>query len=185
MKFETKRGLNVPQIVSVIRKIKADFKKQDLKLGLVFLDHLQKVQPIKSGVRDTAAATYNIEALKDAAQIIGAPLWVLCQLNRSVETQEDKRPSMKDLRETGAIEQEANIIIFVYWDAYYLTRDMPQDKNSAEYQDRALLLEDAWNKYLILPRKVRSGSIKDIEIYVDMPTNEFRNKSYHTSEVYA
>jgi replicative DNA helicase len=175
--IETKRGLKVPQIISVVRKIRAKYKKEGKKLHLVFIDHLQKIASLKGGSRDTADATNIIESLKDGAQVMGAPVWVLSQLNRAVEGQEDKRPSLKDLRETGAIEQEANLILFVFWEAYYIMRDLPMDKDCAEYQEKSLLLEDAFNKYLILPRKVRSGSIRDVELYVDQTINYFSDKA--------
>jgi replicative DNA helicase len=122
-------GLNAIDLRSRARRL----ARQCGRLGLIVIDYLQLMSGISSN-RDpnnrTAEVSEISRSVKALAKELSVPIIALSQLNRGVESRSDKRPVMSDLRESGAIEQDADIIMFIYRDEVY-NPDTP-DKGTAE-----------------------------------------------------
>ncbi|NRQ56067.1 replicative DNA helicase [Brevibacillus sp. HD1.4A] len=111
-------GLTVQEIRRKARKL-----KQQHGLGLILIDYLQLVHCVSKGNRQEQVSEVS-RMLKAIARELDVPVIALSQLSRSVEQRQDKRPMMSDIRESGSIEQDADIVAFLYRDDYY-------DKESA------------------------------------------------------
>jgi replicative DNA helicase len=121
-------GLNVMDIRTRARKI---YREND-GLGLIVIDYLQLMGSTERRQNDNRATEVAeiTRALKGLARELRVPIITLSQLNRSLEQRNDKRPMMSDLRESGAIEQDADLILFIHREEYY-TKDA-MDKGKAE-----------------------------------------------------
>ncbi len=100
------------------------------KLGLIVIDYLQLMSSTRSGENRATEISEVSRSIKALAKELQVPILALSQLSRKVEERNDKRPLMSDLRESGAIEQDADIIMMMYRDEYY--NDNPQNKGLAE-----------------------------------------------------
>src|SRR5690606_19349117 len=122
---------DTPALSPDVLRAKARRLKREHDLGLIVIDYLQLMQvPGNSENRATEISEIS-RSLKALAKELNVPVIALSQLNRSLETRPDKRPVMADLRESGAIEQDADVIIFIYRDEYYNKENSP-DKGLAE-----------------------------------------------------
>ncbi len=120
-------ALNALELRSRARRI----HRQCGKLGLVMVDYLQLMSASSSGENRATEISEISRSLKALAKELGAPVVALSQLNRALEARPDKRPMMSDLRESGAIEQDADLILFIYRDEVYFP-EKPESKGTAE-----------------------------------------------------
>ncbi|WP_010582431.1 replicative DNA helicase [Schlesneria paludicola] len=113
-------GRTVAQISAICRRL-----KRRNNLGLVIIDYLQLIEPEDKRINREQQIAQITRRLKGIAKENGLPLIALSQLNRGVELREDKRPKLADLRESGAIEQDADIIMFLHRPDAYNPEDRP------------------------------------------------------------
>jgi replicative DNA helicase len=118
-------GLSPIELRSRARRL-----KREHGLDLVIVDYLQLMQAQESGENRATEISNITRALKNLAKELSVPVIAMSQLNRSLEQRPDKRPVMSDLRESGAIEQDADVILFIYRDEVY--HDDSPDKGTAE-----------------------------------------------------
>ena len=119
-------ALNAIEVRSRARRLMRTYGK----LGLVIVDYLQLMQATASGENRATEISEISRSMKSLAKELKVPVMALSQLNRSLEQRPNKRPVMSDLRESGAIEQDADVILFIYRDEVY--NPETQDKGVAE-----------------------------------------------------
>ena len=147
--------------------------KRTKGLGLVVIDYLQLMRPSvgtkpESRVLEISQITQGLKAI---AKELEVPVLALSQLSRAVESREDKRPQLADLRESGTIEQDADMVLFVYRDEYYLQQRAPkqmafdsEDKFQSALDKWQRDMEQVHNKAEILIEKQRHGPTGKIDV---------------------
>ena len=110
---------DAPALTPTEVRARARRLKREHDLGLFVVDYLQLMQAQGSNENRTTEISRISQSLKSLARELNIPVIALSQLNRSVEQRTDKRPMMSDLRESGAIEQDADVIIFIYREDFY------------------------------------------------------------------
>jgi replicative DNA helicase len=126
MFIDESAGLNALEVRARARRL----HRQCGKLGLIVIDYLQLMSATRTGENRATEISEISRALKALAKELDVPVVALSQLNRGLEQRPNKRPVMSDLRESGAIEQDADVILFIYRDQVY-NPDSP-DKGTAE-----------------------------------------------------
>jgi replicative DNA helicase len=127
--------LTLAQLRRRVRRDKRRRAVQSGRLELVVVDYLQLVAPSQPGMKPYDHITEVSKGLKELAKAEGVAVLALAQLSREVEKRPDRRPIQSDLRDSGQIEQDADMILFLYREEEYLRRDEPQDQTSSEWLD--------------------------------------------------
>ena len=133
-------------------------------MKLIMVDYLQLMETTGKEVSQQQKISDISRSLKSLARELNVPLIALSQLNRGVEQREDKRPMLSDLRDSGAIEQDADIVMFIYRDDYY-NKDSPS-KGVSE----------------IIIAKQRNGPIGTVELAWVPNLTKFSNLEYRRQE---
>ena len=145
-------------------------------LGLIIIDYLQLLQGSNGGkegrVQEISEITRGLKAL---AKELNVPVIALSQLSRAVEQRDDKRPQLSDLRESGSIEQDADVVLFVYREEYYLARQEPSDKGGQKYLEWETKMTHARNVGEAIISKQRHGPIGTVRLYFDASLTRFGN----------
>ena len=121
-----------------------------------------------------AAAEGHARAWKALAKELNVPLIALSQLSRQVESRDDKRPQLSDLRESGSIEQDADVVVFVYREEYYLKNREPRP-GSEEHVTWMSEMERAHGKAEVIIGKQRHGPTGTVELSFEAEMTRFGN----------
>ena len=145
-------GISIAQLAARARRL-----KRQRGLDVMIIDYIQLMQGSSrsrdSRVQEVTEITTGLKAL---AKELNIPIIALSQLSRQVESREDKRPQLADLRESGSIEQDADVVLFVYREEYYLERLEPKE-GSEEWVKWETSLREAKGKAEIIIAKQRHG----------------------------
>ncbi len=142
-------------------------------LDLLIVDYLQLVRGTADNrVQEIAEISMGLKAI---AKELNIPVMALSQLSRQVESRDDKRPQLSDLRESGSIEQDADVVMFVFREEYYVEREKPSDERldeMAAWQDRMSRLH---GKAEVIIGKQRHGPIGTVELSFESQFTRFGN----------
>lgn len=174
IKIETEGGLNVSQIACRARRHKQWLEQRGRTLDLVVIDHLHIMRASNRYAGNRVAEVTEISAaLKTLAKELNVPVVVAAQLNRQVEARDDKRPTLADLRDSGSIEQDADAILFLYRESYYLQARLSERNADERRVDR---LANVLRKLEINVAKHRAGPTGMLELFLDLPCNALRDQ---------
>jgi len=144
------------------------------KVGLIVIDYLQLLTTGRGSENRVQELTEITRGLKALAKELDVPVIALSQLSRAVEQREDKQPQLADLRESGSIEQDADVVMFVYREAYYESRKKPPS-GSEKMQEWQNKMSKIFNTADIIIAKQRHGPIGTISVHFDENTTKFSN----------
>ncbi len=170
-------AISVGQIASRARRL-----KRKSGLGLIIIDYIQLIQGSK--VSEAQGRVHEVSSitrgLKSIAKELNVPILALSQLSRAVEQREDKRPILADLRESGSIEQDADVVMFVYREEYYLDKSEPtqrDNENRESFNERFTKWQDKRNsaegKAEIIISKQRHGPTGIIQVQFEAKFTRF------------
>ncbi len=177
--FDDSPNLTVSELRSKLRRYQKNYN-----ISYIVIDYLQLIKPETTRdnrVNELSEITRN---LKQLAKEFNIPVLALSQLSRQVENRDDKRPLLSDLRESGSIEQDADIVMFVYREYYYLQNGEPRRKegeNNQTYQDRVSEWQEKCNNImndaLLIIAKQRNGPTGNVELVFDDKLTKFTSKA--------
>ncbi|MEE9388721.1 MAG: replicative DNA helicase [Paracoccaceae bacterium] len=163
-------ALPISQLAARARRL-----KRTHGLDVLFIDYLQLVRPATakdSRVNEVSEITQGLKAIAKELEI---PVIALSQLSRQVENRDDKRPQLSDLRESGSIEQDADVVMFVYREEYYKEREKPGDHELEKMANWQAEMEALHGKAEIVIGKQRHGPIGHVELSFEGQFTRFGN----------
>ena len=162
-------GISIAQIAARARRL-----KREKNIGLIIIDYLQLVEPSRRHDNRVQEITEVTKGLKTLAKELDVPVLALSQLSRGVDARDDKRPVLSDLRESGSIEQDADVVMFVYREEYYLKTREPE-AGTPEHAKWMEKLDRATNRAEVLVEKHRHGATRAIDLVFEGQYTRFSN----------
>jgi replicative DNA helicase len=164
-------GLSIAQLAARARRL-----KRQRGLDLLVIDYIQLLQgstrrALEGRVQEVTEITTNLKAL---AKELNVPVLALSQLSRQVENREDKRPQLSDLRESGSIEQDADVVMFVFREEYYLANKEPR-AGTPEHEKWRIDMDTVHGKAEVIVGKQRHGPTGTVRLQFDAEVTRFAN----------
>jgi replicative DNA helicase len=162
-------GISIAQLTARARRL-----KRQRGLDLLVIDYIQLLSGSKTRGSDNRVQelTEITTGLKALAKELGVPILALSQLSRQVEQRDDKRPQLSDLRESGSIEQDADVVLFVFREEYYLKNKEPRP-GTEEHITWMTQMEAAHGRAEVIIGKQRHGPTGTIELQFDAEVTRF------------
>ena len=166
---------DTPALTIAALRTRARRMKRQHKIGFIVVDYLQLLQGSGNG-RDGNRVQEISEisrGLKTLAKELDVPVLALSQLSRAVEQREDKRPQLSDLRESGSIEQDADIVLFVYREEYYVAAQEPRDADDPKMAEWAAQMEKVHGLAEVVIAKQRHGATGKVRLKFESNITRF------------
>jgi replicative DNA helicase len=162
-------ALPISQVAARARRL-----KRTQGLDVLIIDYLQL---LKGSSRDNRVQEVSeiTQGLKAIAKELNIPVIALSQLSRQVENRDDKRPQLSDLRESGSIEQDADVVMFVFREEYYREREKPGDHELEKMAQWQAMMESVHGKAEVIIGKQRHGPIGTVELSFEGRFTRFGN----------
>ncbi len=179
---------DTPAITVSTMRTRARRLKRQSGLDLIVVDYLQLLQPSVGRRSDNRVQEISeiTRGLKTLAKELAVPVVALSQLSRQVENREDKRPQLSDLRESGSIEQDADVVMFIFREEYYLEKAEPIrgiDDKADKFEDRHAnwqeRMAEARNTASVIIAKQRHGPVGSISLFFDGSLTKFADLDRH------
>jgi replicative DNA helicase len=165
-------GISIAQIAARARRL-----KREKNVGLIIIDYLQLVEPSRRQDNRVQEITEVTKGLKALAKELNVPVIALSQLSRGVDARDDKRPVLSDLRESGSIEQDADVVMFVFREEYYLKSRKPDESDVAEFTKWQEKMDRVTNLAEVLVEKHRHGATRAIQLTFEGSFTRFSNRA--------
>lgn len=163
-------GLAISQLAARARRL-----KRQKGLDLLIVDYLQLLSgSAKNAGNRVQELTEITTSLKALAKELEVPVIALSQLSRQVEARDDKRPQLADLRESGSIEQDADVVLFIYREEYYLKNKMPKE-NTPEFFEWQAQMEQVAGRAEVIISKQRHGPTGTVQLHFNANITRFGN----------
>jgi replicative DNA helicase len=173
-------ALSVSSLRSRARRLK---RQHDI--GFIIIDYLQLLTTGRhSGDNRVNEISEISRSLKAIAKELNVPIIALSQLSRAVEQRDDKRPQLADLRESGSIEQDADVVMFVYREEYYLARKEPNNEDIKKYNEWTERIQKVANTAEVIIGKQRHGPVGSVRLHFDGRFTRFSNLDQTHQDVY-
>ncbi len=162
-------GISIAQLAARARRL-----KRQRGLDVLIVDYIQLVQGSsrrgsENRVQEITEITTKLKAL---AKELNVPILALSQLSRQVESRDDKRPQLSDLRESGSIEQDADVVMFIYREEYYLQSKIPKE-GTEEFEQWRIKMEEIAGRAEVIIGKQRHGPTGTVTLQFDAEVTRF------------
>lgn len=165
-------GLSIAALSARARRL-----KRNANIGLIIIDYIQLVTA--SGLRRNDNRVQEVsqitQGLKALAKELDIPIIALSQLSRAVENRDDKRPQLSDLRESGSIEQDADVVMFVFREEYYVENTKPDEENFEAFDKWREKMDRVHGKAEVILGKQRHGPTGKVELAFQAELTKFSN----------
>lgn len=170
LRIDDSSSLTVGEVGARARTMRNQFARDGKQLGFIVIDYLKF---LRASERYRGQRHYEVGeisgGLKALAKDLEIPVILLVQLNREVEKRQDKRPELSDLRESGDLEADADVVLLLFREAYYLAQEAQKDA------DGAARLEEVQFKLEIIVAKQRMGAVGSVDVFCHPPSSAIRD----------
>jgi replicative DNA helicase len=172
--IEDASGLSMSDIRAKVDRMAENAERAGTPLKVLAVDYLQLIAASSRYQGNRTGEITEISAgLRNLAREYNVVVLALSQLSRQVESREDKRPMLSDLRESGSIEQDADTVVFLFREAYYLGKS--KGRNADEEAERVEQLAACQNKLEFIIAKQRMGATRTVDLFIDVASSAVRN----------